>query len=133
MSDTRDFTPAEIVCALDGKLIVPVGRIHELLDWMTGEPLMTHQLPRAMDECEPSLRAQHPDLAAVIIPDGMNTWDAVKAYGEKLAAEFGATRPVAPLQAEDHTSINPLTELRMMRPDAEIITVAPGDIGESDA
>jgi hypothetical protein len=40
-----------------------------------------------------------------------------------MVAEHGETREVAPLDPVDHTRIDPLTELAMMRPDAEVITV----------
>jgi hypothetical protein len=96
---------------------------------MTGDRLFSHQLPRACDECQGPLLAQHPDLAAVETPGSFgDTPEAAKAAVEawlaEQAAEYGETREVAPLAAEDHTRIDPLTELRAkMRPDAEIVVI----------
>ena len=39
--------------------------IYDILNFLTGDNLYTHQLPRAMRECEPWLRAQ---LAPKLFP-----------------------------------------------------------------
>lgn len=123
MTLTRDFPIGAVITITDGRMVCPIGEVYGILDWMTGESLMTHQLPRASRECEPFLRAQHPDLAEVRVPDGTDSWEKAEAFLEPLRARFGATVPVAPLPVEEHTSIDPIAELRMMRPDAQILAV----------
>lgn len=130
MSDARDFHIGDILSVTDGHLVSPrhVEGVYDILGWMTGENLFTHQLPRASDECRPSLLAQHPDLAAVVFPERDDwTKEAVYEWLATVVAEYGETRPVLPLSAEDHTSIDPLSELRMMRPDMPIIAVVVPD------
>lgn len=118
-----EFPIGAVISITDGHLVAPIGDVHALLDHMTGEPLMTHQLPRASRESEGSLREQHPELAAVSVPPDTDSWEKVDAFLAPLRARFGATVPVHPLPPGDHTRIDPITELRMLRPDAEIITV----------
>ena len=102
--------------------------MYDILNWMTGDNLMTHQLPRACGECEGPLLAQHPDLAAIVPPETFGGKEDVDRWLAEQVAIYGETREVAPLAAEDHTVIDPLDELRAMKPDAEIITVVvPGD------
>ena len=100
---------------------------------MTGDSLFTHQLPRGMDECAPSLRLQHPDLGAVEVPE----FDSEAAVWEWLAQQvdrFGAARQVRPLGADEHTRMDPLTELHKMAPHAEVITVVvPADPTDPDS
>jgi hypothetical protein len=131
VTDYRDFHIGSILTVTDAevRLVSPDGAagVHCLLDWMTGDVLMTHQLPRALLECQPSLRQQHPDLARVAAPEGLDSEAAVLAWLAEQVAIYGETRPVVPLAPADHTYIDPLTELRMMRPDAEVIVVeVPG-------
>lgn len=122
---TKTFHISDILSITDGHLVSlrHVDGVYDILNWMTGESLMTHQLPRASRECEDNLKAQHPDLAAVVYPEGLKGEGPVKAWVAEQVAVFGETREVAPLPVEDHTQIDPITELHMIRPDAEVIVL----------
>ncbi len=125
MAGTREFHIGDILSVTTGHLVSPrrMDGLYDLLGWMTGDTLFTHQLPRAARECEPSLREQFPDLAAVTYPDGVTGEEPVAAWLAAQVTEHGHARQVAPLAAEDHTHINPVDELRMMAPDAEVIAI----------
>jgi hypothetical protein len=99
--------------------------VEDILTWMTGERrLVTSQLPRAGDECRGPLLAQHPDLAGVEVPDFGDIPDEAGQRVERWltgqAAIYGEFREVAPLHADDHTPIGPLTELLMAKPGAVV-------------
>lgn len=138
MGDTRTFHLGDVLSVTTGRLVSPrhMGGIYDILNWMTGDNLFTHQPPRAMDECQGPLLAQHPDLAAIVVPGDFGSDDdhAKKAVDNWLAEQvaiYGETREVAPLAAGEHSRIDPITELRAMKPDAEIITVVVPDGGTS--
>lgn len=125
-SAARDFDLGDILSITTGRLVSRrhIDGVYDILGYMTGESLFTHQLPRASRECEGPLLAQHPQLAEVVVPDDFGgSKEAVYAWLDEQAARYGATLPVAPLAADDHTPIDPITELRMMRPDVPIIAV----------
>ena len=131
---SKTFHIGDILTAMTGRLVSPshVDGLYGILDHMTGESLMTHQLPRGSREVEDILRERFPDLAAIEIPDWSDVpveqrKDAVLTWLGEMAAEHGETREVAPLDEDDHTHIDPIAELKMMRPDAEIIPVQIGD------
>lgn len=125
MTDTRSFHIGDILSVLTDRLVSPdhIGGVYNVLNWMTGDDLMTHQLPRAQDECRPFLAVQHPDLAAVVVPDDLAGEGPVHAWLATVVEQHGATREVQPLEQGDHTHIDPIAELRMMRPDLPIIAV----------
>jgi hypothetical protein len=114
-----------------GRLVSPrhMEGVYDILNWMTGESLMTHQLPRALRECEGPLLAQHPDLAGVSVPEvfGDGTREsaelAVDAWLAEQVAVYGEMREVEPLNPDDHTHIDPLTEIAIVAPQAEVIVV----------
>lgn len=56
ISDVLTVTTGRLVSArhMDG--------VYDILNFLTGDELYTHQLPRAMRECEAFLRIQFPDL-----------------------------------------------------------------------
>lgn len=126
---TKRFTTGQILSAMHGRLLCEIGELYEILNWMTGESLMTHQLPRASREAEPSLREQFPDLAALDVyePEISNEADVV-AYLASLPGD--SERDVAPLAPEDHTVIDPLAEIKMMRPDMPILAIGADDTTE---
>jgi len=126
---TKTFHLGDILSATTGRLVSPrhMDGVYDILNWMTGDNLFTHQLPRACDECEGPLLAQHPDLAAITVPEFSGDKDAVDRWLAEQVAIYGETREVAPLTAEDHTQVDPITELLAMKPAAKIITVAVPD------
>lgn len=124
-TETREFHIGDILSVTNDVLVSPrhVDGVYDLLGWMTGETLWTHQLPRCADECAPVLREWFPDLAAIDIPAGLNSFEKLAAWFESVAPEHGTTREVGRLNPADHTSIDPITEMRMNHPHVEVIPV----------
>jgi hypothetical protein len=130
---TRAFDLGDVLSITTGRLVSPRGMdgIYDLLNFMTGDDLMTHQLPRATDECAPKLLEQHPDLAEVPVPEMFGGEAHVRSWVAEQVERFGATREVEPLDPADHTPIHPLTELLMMAPGKPVIVVETPPDGES--
>ncbi|GIH70315.1 DUF7736 domain-containing protein [Sphaerimonospora thailandensis] len=125
MTETRDFHLGDILTITTEFMVTPNGvdGIYQILNWMTGDNLFTHQLPRATRECAPDLLRQHPDLAAVTVPAFGDDEREVWAWLDEQVRRYGETRPVAPLHPDGHTRIDPLTELRMIAPHVPVIGV----------
>lgn len=124
-TETREFHLGDVLSVITGRLLSPYGidGVYKILNWMTGESLFTHQLPRVGGECSGPLLDQHPDLATVEVPEDLEGEQAVLMWLAEQMDRYGATRPVRRLAEDDHTRIDPVTELRMLRPDMPIITV----------
>ncbi len=112
MAETKDFHVCDILSITTGRLVSPrhMEGVYDILGWMTGESLFTHQLPRVAREAEPVLLAAHPQLATVdkeaeINPGNLDAWIAARV------AEFGETLPVPKLNADQHERIDPMSEL----------------------
>src|SRR5688500_3274407 len=73
------FPLGEVLSITTGRLVgrEAIGGVYRILDYMTGESLFTHQLPRAAEECRPALLAQHPQLKDVEVPDDFDGFEAV--------------------------------------------------------
>lgn len=102
--------------------------VYDILGYMTGETLFTHQLPRAAEQCAPELLRQHPQLAAVKIDEDANLG---KEGAEKFVAEqvkiFGEKLSVKPF-ATPNTPVNPIEELADMVGAEKIIVIDPTDL-----
>ncbi|PFG17240.1 hypothetical protein ATK74_1803 [Propionicimonas paludicola] len=123
MSETKTFHVGDILSITTGKLVSPdhIGGVYNILGWLVNEDLMTHQLPRVSRECEGFLREQFPDLPTEAPEfDGK---ESVFAWLDQVVAEHGETREVPRMPQIDHTHIDPLQELHLLKPDAEIIPI----------
>lgn len=125
--EIREFHLGNILSITTGLLVSPnhIGGIWEILNWMTRDNLYTHQLPRASKECAPELLRQHPELASVEVPDEFSGEEAVLAWLAQQVSVYGEYLEITPLADGEHTYIDPIDEIRMMRPDAPIIAVTP--------
>lgn len=126
MTDTRTFHLGDILTVATGRFCTPNGMdgIYDLCAWMTGDKPMTHQLPRMSRECEPAIYEQHPDLRAITVPKFEGAADGMAWLG-RMVEQYGERRTITPMAAVDHTSIEPVAEMRMMNPTAELV-VFPG-------
>ena len=99
----------------------PIDGVYDILNFMTGESLYTHQLPRVGKEAKPVLIMQHPQLAGVDASgvDGTN-W---RAWLDVQIAKFGESLPVAPMNADQHEYREPLSELAEKIPPERIIVL----------
>lgn len=122
-NETKDFHIGDILSVTSGRLVSPrhVDGLYDLLGWMTGDKPMTHQLPRFAEECEGSLREQFPDLAALEVPKDLNSEDKVLFWLGAQEPAYGMRRAVKRLAPQDHTAVEPLAEIKMMRPDVRIV------------
>jgi hypothetical protein len=111
-----------------------IGDLYELLNFMTGDSLFTHQLPRASTECGPWLLRWFPELEA----EGKR----IKAFCEThrddpdFSARLEAEIPdlsyfVTPIPADDHERINAYDELVQMRgTDEGVVILDPETLRE---
>jgi hypothetical protein len=87
--------------------------VYEILNYMTGDNLYTHQIPRAIEECQPFLLKQFPDLKNVIADDV--TCDNIDEWIKDKAKRFGEYKDVEPLPVGVHKYIDPIVELEEMK------------------
>lgn len=110
----RDFDLGDVLSVTTGRLVSPrhIDGVYDILGFLTGERLMTHQLPRACDECKPEVLRQHPDLADLDVPEGLDSEEKVLAWLDNAKLDYGFTRELTPLLG--HVGQDPIEELADM-------------------
>lgn len=130
------FHIGDLLSVTDGRLVSPnhIGGVYEVVDFVTGEKHMTHQLPRACDAVRPWLLEQHPWLSDVVfdfeIPDGTPRDDAmmiVMAWLSGVAAEHGEQHEVRAMPFGMYMGREPIAEMRELAPHAEVISIDMDD------
>ena len=119
---TKRFHLGDILSIVPGCLVSPrhINGVYDILNWMTGDQLFTHQLPRAARECEPHLKKQLPFLSEVDSSTvNESNW---REWLDAQAKKYGEFFDVAPIPKEAHQQIEPVKELcDMVGPEKVIV------------
>lgn len=106
------FHLGDILSITDGNLVSPrrMDGVYDILGYMTGAQLFTHQLPHAAETCAPALLAQHPQLASVVFDESLKGEAEVDQWLAGQVATHGEMLGVEPLASGDYVSIDPVIE-----------------------
>lgn len=111
-SEMRTFQLGQILSITSGVLLCDIGGVYEILNYMTGDTLFTHQLPRASREVSPEILRQHPQLGEINTDEvDRDNWQTYLAAWEK---RFGKALPLEPMPPRQHVAIDALAELVSM-------------------
>ena len=142
------FSVSDVLSATTGRLVSDrhMEGIYEILNFLTGDNLFTHQLPRAMNECKPWLRSQFPALMEdspgmpgrladmdrrikAVQQDREHIGAVIRDWVEELriALKLPEMLPVYEMGADMHTHIDPVEEARAMVGDDRVLVVSPDE------
>ncbi len=127
---TKQFHLGDVLSIITGRLVSPrhIDGVYDILNFMTGDNLFTHALPRANDECKPYLIEQFPQLVIPQMDSAIAELDdALKSKSGKVEAEkivanwltkqvakYGEMFAVKPIPNNAHEVKNPIAEARDM-------------------
>ena len=111
---TKKFHLGDILSVTMGRLVSPrhMDGIYDILNFMTGDNLFTHQLPTASRVCKPDLLRQHPQLKNVDA-SGVNKKNAEHWLAEQVG-KYGKYLVVKPLPNDIASQITYPTLAEMM-------------------
>lgn len=109
--ETKEFPTAKVLSTVTGTLVSNIGGVYEVLNWMTGESLFTHQLPRVSREAQPVLVAAHPSLQQAIDEVEQVTSENWQEWLQKWEDRYGPTIAVPKMSSDAHERIDPISEL----------------------
>lgn len=111
MRETKEFPTRDVLSTITGKLIGEMGGIYEVLGWMTGESVITHQLPRIGREARPVILAMRPQLQSAIDEAANIDRENWREWRDTWEKRFGATIAVPKFGDGEHVEIGAMTEL----------------------
>lgn len=131
MSETRSFPTADVLSTVTGILVSEggIGGVYAVLNWMTGESVYTHQIPRISREAAPSVLAAHPELAAAYEEAKSVNRDNWREWLATWTARYGEAIAVPRFNLDQHERIDPLSELAEHVHPEKIIVVTRGEEG----
>jgi hypothetical protein len=149
-TETKKFTLRTLLTVTTGRLLTEpegpndngIGRMYQLLGWMTDDQPFTHQLGRFAEECKPWLLRWFPEIAPCGVQsslDSLDKWrDADRterktefikmwiAEQKLMFPELKDEYEVPHIPSGTHTAKDPIAELIELRESKEgIIVVKP--------
>ncbi len=123
--NSRAFDIGDVLSVTTGVLVSERGMeaVYDILNFLTGDNLLTHQLGRAADEMRSVIFRQHRALAN-ISADGV-TRDNWRAWLADQKTRYPTTYVLVPAKGHEHESIDPLSELAEHVHPSRIIVVKP--------
>ena len=128
---SRDFDLGDILSVATGILVSPrhIDGVYDILNYMTGDNLFTHQLPRAAEECCEPLLKQLPQLRDVRtpLPNELKTEEEVLNWLAVEKLVYGDSLPVSPLSNGEHEFRDPVMEADQMMGTRPVIVARIGE------
>jgi hypothetical protein len=107
---TKDFPTADVMSTVTGRLMGKIDGVYQVLNWMTGESVFTHQLPRISREAVPVMLARMPELQSAIDEAEEVTGDNYLGWLARWTERYGATIAVPKMNHTQHERIDPMSE-----------------------
>jgi len=116
MNGGQRFHLGDLLSVTDGHLVSPshMDGVHRIIDYVTGVPHFTHQLPRGAEVVKPWLLEQHPWLAGITVPDDLRGNADVDEFLESVVSQYGEFHDVTPLPFGAYVGREPIAELEEM-------------------
>jgi len=115
---TTSFPTVDVLSTITGMLVGSIGGVYEVLNWMTGESVFTHQLPRISREAQPVIVAMHPTLQQAVDEAEQVTPENWTAWRDLWLERYGPTIEVPKMNHHEHERVDPLSEAaEHFRPD----------------
>jgi len=124
------FDLGTILSVVTPVLLTDIGNVYEILNYMTGDDLFTHQLPRVAEEMRSVILKQHPQLME-INADGVGT-ENWKEFLCEMIQKYGESLPIVPCGLWEHKIIDEQEELlSMLNGDESKIVMVTSNISDN--
>lgn len=132
---TKEFSLGDVLSITTGRLVSErhMDGVYDILNWMTGDNLFTHQLPRAAEACAPVLCAQlsrlNPEENAELKAEVEGLIQSLEGLNEKAEREAAISAWLVTLKAKygDSFQIIPLKGWESRDPLAEAVEMFGAD------
>lgn len=131
MNEAREFRTAAVLSAVTPILLCPMGELYELLSFLVGRSVFTHEIPAAMRLASPSITAEHPELIGLdlshVTPENWSTELAL------LEARFGVALALHPVGWNTLAEKSPIdTAVELFGKDRVIAVESPAEEAPHD-
>lgn len=106
-NNEKAFDLGVVLSVATGRLFVEMDYLYDFFNYLTGDIIFIHQVPRLMKLVQPYVLGRFPQLSGVGLEVAINDFDEAKAYVESIKPVFGETLSISPLPEGLWTHMDP--------------------------
>jgi len=107
----KEFDLGAILNITTSRLFTNMDDVYEVLNYLTGDSLFTHQLPRVMETAKPYVLSLYPQLEGVGVDVVINSFEEAKAFIDEQKKIYGDKLPLTPMsKIDDYSHIASMEE-----------------------
>ena len=85
--------------------------VYEILNYLTGDSIFTHQIPRVMNAVKPYVLSLHPELKGVGVDVVINSFEDAKTFVDEQKKIYGDILSLTPMSKTDgYSYVDPIEE-----------------------
>lgn len=109
--NSKQFDLGAILNITTGILFTSMGDVYEVLNYLTGDSIFIHQIPRVMDAAKPYVLSLHPELEGVGVGVAINSFEDAKAFVDEQKKIYGNKLSLTPMSKTDgYSHVDPIEE-----------------------
>jgi len=109
--NSKQFDLGAILNITTSRLFTNMDDVYEVLNYLTGDSLFTHQLPRVMETAKPYVLSLYPQLEGVGVDVVINSFEEAKAFIDEQKKIYGDKLPLTPMsKIDDYSHIASMEE-----------------------
>lgn len=107
----KEFNLGAILNITTNRLFTNLEDVYEVLNYLTGDSVYTHQIPRVMPIAKAYILSLYPELTGVGDTVEINSFDDAKAFISEQKKVFGNKLPLSPMGKTDgYSHVDPIEE-----------------------
>ena len=107
----RYFDLGAVLNITTSRLFTNMEDVYEVLNYLTGDNIYTHQFPRVMEVVKPYVLSLHPELKGVGEKVEIHSFEDAKAFVDEQKKVFGDKLPLKPMSKTDgYSYVDPIEE-----------------------
>ncbi len=114
-NNERTFDLGSVLTVTTGRLFTEMDNVYDILNYLSNDSILIHQIPRVMKTAQPYVLARYPQLEGVGRDVVINGWEDVKAFLDSQKAVLGDSFALSPMPREMCEHIDPIEEAIEMR------------------
>ncbi len=109
--DYRQFDLGAILNITTNRIFTNMNDVCEVLNYLTGDDIFIHQLPRVMQVAQPYVLSIYPELTGVGGDIAINSFEDAKTFVDAQKKIYGNQLPLTPMsKTNGYFYIDPLEE-----------------------
>lgn len=109
--NSKQFDLEAILNITTGILFTSMDDVYEVLNYLTGDSIFIHQIPRVMDAAKPYVLSLHPELEGVGVGVTINSFEDAKAFVDEQKKIYGNKLSLTPMSKTDgYSHVDPIEE-----------------------